>query len=106
MFVSIFPHVIAGPIVRWRQLADKEGYRPDWDNIAKGLTIFCLGIGKKVLIADKLALFVTPVFDAASAGEPISAVAAWGRLHCLFAAALFRLLRLFGHGRRPRLLWI
>jgi D-alanyl-lipoteichoic acid acyltransferase DltB (MBOAT superfamily) len=82
MFVSFFPHLIAGPIVRWSdlgpQLADKDRYRPDWDNIAKGLTIFCLGIGKKVLIADKLALFVAPVFDAASSGEPISSVAAWG----------------------------
>ena len=82
MFVSFFPHLIAGPIVRWSelgpQIADKDHYRPDWDNIAKGLTIFCLGIAKKVLIADKLAVFVAPVFDAASAGESVSAVAAWG----------------------------
>jgi len=82
MFVSFFPHLIAGPIVRWSelgpQLADKERYRPDWDNIARGLTIFCLGIAKKVLIADKLAMFVAPVFDAASSGSPVSAAAAWG----------------------------
>jgi len=82
VFVSFFPHLIAGPIVRWSelglQIADKERYRPDWGNIARGLTVFCLGLGKKVLIADKLAVFVAPVFDAAAAGSPISAVAGWG----------------------------
>lgn len=82
MFVSFFPHLIAGPIVRWSelgpQLAEKSRYRPDWDNLARGLTIFCLGIAKKVLIADKLAVFVAPVFDAASSGTPVSAAAAWG----------------------------
>ena len=82
MFVSFFPHLIAGPIVRWSelgpQITDKERYRLDWENIARGLTIFCLGIGKKVLIADKLAVFVAPVFDAAAAGSPISPAAGWG----------------------------
>jgi D-alanyl-lipoteichoic acid acyltransferase DltB (MBOAT superfamily) len=45
LFVAFFPHLIAGPIVRWenlgRQLDEKERYRPDWDNIALGLTILC-----------------------------------------------------------------
>src|SRR5262249_54968945 len=38
MFVAFFPHLIAGPIVRWEelgpQLRDRARYRPDWDNIA------------------------------------------------------------------------
>jgi alginate O-acetyltransferase complex protein AlgI len=82
MFVSFFPHLIAGPIVRWSelgpQLADKLRYRIQWDNIALGLTIFCLGLTKKVLLADTLANHVAPVFDASAAGVPMSAVAAWG----------------------------
>ena len=82
MFVSFFPHLIAGPIVRWSelgpQLAEQNRYRLDWDNIARGLTIFCLGLAKKVLVADKLAMFVAPVFDAASNGAPVSGAAAWG----------------------------
>ena len=82
MFVSFFPHLIAGPIVRWTelgtQLADKIRYRVNWENIACGLTIFCLGLSKKVLFADNLATFVSPVFSAASLDLPITAVAAWG----------------------------
>ena len=82
MFVSFFPHLIAGPIVRWTelgtQLADKARYRINWQNIACGLTIFCLGLLKKALFADSLAAFVSPVFNAASLDLPITAVAAWG----------------------------
>ena len=82
MFVSFFPHLIAGPIVRWselgQQLADKIRYRVNWENMACGLTVFCLGLSKKVLFADNLASFVSPVFSAASLGLPITAVAAWG----------------------------
>jgi len=82
MFVSFFPHLIAGPIVRWNelgpQLADKIRYRADWNNIALGLTIFCLGLTKKVLLADRLAPHVGLVFDAAAAGVPVTAAAAWG----------------------------
>ena len=82
MFVSFFPHLIAGPIVRWTelgtQLGDKSRFRVDWDNIACGLTIFCLGLSKKLLFADSLATFVSPVFKAASLGLPLTAAAAWG----------------------------
>jgi alginate O-acetyltransferase complex protein AlgI len=82
MFVSFFPHLIAGPIVRWTelgtQLEDKLRYRINWENIACGLTIFCLGLSKKVLFADNLATFVSPVFTAASLDLPITTVAAWG----------------------------
>ena len=92
LFVSFFPHLIAGPIVRWNslgpQLADKARYRVDWNNIALGLTIFTFGLAKKVLIADSLAPHVAPVFDAAARGEPVTAVAGWGACFA-FAAQIF-----------------
>jgi alginate O-acetyltransferase complex protein AlgI len=82
LFVSFFPHLIAGPIVRWnnlgRQLNDVSRFRLDWNNIALGLTIFTFGLAKKVLIADRLSPHIAPVFDAAAMGEPVTAVAAWG----------------------------
>jgi D-alanyl-lipoteichoic acid acyltransferase DltB (MBOAT superfamily) len=82
LFVVFFPHLIAGPIVRWsnfgRQLNDPDRYRANWDNVALGLTIFVFGLVKKVLIADELAPFVATVFDAAARGDPLTAVAAWG----------------------------
>jgi alginate O-acetyltransferase complex protein AlgI len=93
MFVSFFPHLIAGPIVRWNelgpQIADRLRYKPNWDNIAIGLTVFCLGIAKKVLIADRLAPHVAPVFDAAALGQPITALAAWGAAFAYSAQLYF-----------------
>jgi D-alanyl-lipoteichoic acid acyltransferase DltB (MBOAT superfamily) len=81
LFVAFFPHLIAGPIVRWgsfgRQLYDASRYRPDWTNIALGLTIFTLGLAKKVLIADPLSPHVGAVFDAAARGEAVTGFAAW-----------------------------
>jgi alginate O-acetyltransferase complex protein AlgI len=93
MFVAFFPHLIAGPIVRWNelgpQIGDRLRYRLDWNNIALGLTIFCLGLGKKVLIADRLAPHIAPVFDAAALGEPITAWAAWGAAFAYSAQLYF-----------------
>ena len=82
LFVAFFPHLIAGPIVRWdrlgRQLNDSSLYHVDWNNVALGLTIFTLGLAKKVLIASSLAPHVALVFDAAARSEPLTAIAAWG----------------------------
>jgi D-alanyl-lipoteichoic acid acyltransferase DltB (MBOAT superfamily) len=92
LFVAFFPHLIAGPIVRWNslgpQLADRARYRVDWNNVALGLTIFTFGLAKKVLLADSLAPHVAPVFDAAARGEAVTALAAWGA-SCAFIVQVF-----------------
>jgi len=55
-FVAYFPQLIAGPIVTHDELIpqfmDKSKKRFNWDNFARGLFMFSLGLGKKVLIAD------------------------------------------------------
>ncbi len=57
LFVSFFPQLTAGPIVTHDELVpqfsenDRKQFR--WDNFAKGFYLFVLGLGKKVLIADK-----------------------------------------------------
>jgi alginate O-acetyltransferase complex protein AlgI len=93
MFVAFFPHLIAGPIVRWEelgpQLRDRTRYGPNWNNVALGLTIFCLGLAKKVLIADTLSRHVGPVFDAAARGEALTAAAAWGAAYAYTAQLYF-----------------
>jgi alginate O-acetyltransferase complex protein AlgI len=82
LFVVFFPHLIAGPIVRWgslgRQLSDPDRYRLNWDNISLGLTMFILGLVKKILIADRLSPHVGLLYDAAARGDPVTAVDAWG----------------------------
>lgn len=59
LFVTFFPHLIAGPILHHRemmpQFENPETYRYKAENIAVGLGIFILGLAKKVLIADQLA---------------------------------------------------
>jgi len=66
-FVSFFPRIISGPIIRHEQflpqLCDNERLKFNWDNFAKGLYRFAMGMGKKVLIADVLAGAANLVFD-------------------------------------------
>jgi D-alanyl-lipoteichoic acid acyltransferase DltB (MBOAT superfamily) len=46
------------------QFADPASYRWSWENMAVGLTIFSIGLAKKVLLADEIGQYVAPVFDA------------------------------------------
>lgn len=66
LFVTFFPHLIAGPILHNRemmpQFADPTVFRFSRSNLAIGLTIFTVGIAKKVFLADPLAADVTANF--------------------------------------------
>jgi len=68
LFVSFFPQLIAGPIVRHDQLVPQLQNMPDRreieTKIARGLLLLTLGLVKKVFIADNLAQIATPLFDA------------------------------------------
>ncbi len=56
-YVSLFPQLIAGPIVRYADVARELEHRThSWENTAYGLRRFLIGLGKKVLLADNLAL--------------------------------------------------
>src|ERR1043166_4184669 len=59
LFVLVFPHVIAGPIVRHNELVPQFAEHPlregMWARIGAGLVIFTVGLGKKVLLADRRA---------------------------------------------------
>src|SRR5512146_1805668 len=62
-YVSLFSQLIAGPIVRFRQIEeDLEGIaahdRTRW--LGRGISFFCIGLVEKVLVADTLAAFVNP----------------------------------------------
>src|ERR1043165_4800333 len=58
LFVLVFPHVIAGPIVRHNELVPQFAENPlregMWARIGAGLVIFTVGFGKKVLLAGRL----------------------------------------------------
>jgi alginate O-acetyltransferase complex protein AlgI len=78
LFVTIFPHLIAGPILHHKDMLKQFNslrmHVLSWPNLAQGTFLFVLGLFKKVVIADSLAEFVKPIF---SNQETISFVQAW-----------------------------
>lgn len=81
VFVLFFPQLIAGPIVHHDQiipqLSGSLARHIRLDNIAIGLAIFTIGLAKKVLLADNIAVYSTPVFKAAAAGAALAPTEAW-----------------------------
>ena len=80
LYVTLFPHLIAGPIVHHREYAAQlpgVPTRPFAKDLAVGLTIFTIGLVKKVVLADSFARTASPVFDAAARGLPPELVDAW-----------------------------
>jgi alginate O-acetyltransferase complex protein AlgI len=82
LFVTFFPQLIAGPIVHHAevmpQFKDKRIFGIKAENLAIGLTIFAIGLFKKAVLADGIAVYADPVFQAAEQGQPLSFFEAWG----------------------------
>ena len=58
-YVALFPQLIAGPIVRYADIARELEHRDhSWENAAVGLRRFLVGLGKKVILADNFALLI------------------------------------------------
>lgn len=64
LLIAFFPHLIAGPILKPNHFLPQleRSIVIRWGNLELGLQMFLLGLVKKILIADRLALFVDPVF--------------------------------------------
>ena len=64
LFILFFPHLVAGPIVRARDFLPqvRRRHRWDWARVQLGARLFLLGLFKKWVIADRMALFADPVF--------------------------------------------
>ena len=82
VFVTYFPHLIAGPILHHSEILPQferpEPYRFDRIALLDGMTLFLCGLAKKTLLADEFGLFARDAFIGAQAGEPVSFFAAWG----------------------------
>lgn len=73
-YVSMFPQLVAGPIVRWREMDDQlrnPERRVEW--CGAGIVLFVLGLAKKVLLADGVA----PLADAAFGADAPGGWTAW-----------------------------
>jgi alginate O-acetyltransferase complex protein AlgI len=91
LFVSFFPHLIAGPIYHHREIMPQfhpGSFRFNIVTFGFGLSWFALGLAKKVLLADFIAQYATPVFKAAAGGSSVGLVDAWFGA-CSFALQLY-----------------
>jgi len=81
LFVTYFPHLIAGPVLHHKemmpQFARPSTFNFDRNTFALGVTIFVLGLAKKVLLADSLAEFPGPIFSVLATGGQPAVFEAW-----------------------------
>jgi D-alanyl-lipoteichoic acid acyltransferase DltB (MBOAT superfamily) len=80
LFVLFFPQLIAGPIVHYREMMPQfraVSARFDSENASVGLTLFFLGLGKKLILADPLAQIVAPLYATAARGDHLGLVDGW-----------------------------
>jgi alginate O-acetyltransferase complex protein AlgI len=81
LFVSFFPQLIAGPIVHHKEMLPqfiRETARSiEYRHLAIGISIFILGLFKKVVVADSLAPYSIETFDAVAGGEMLTFFEAW-----------------------------
>ena len=80
MFVTFFPQLIAGPLVRHNEIIpqfQRDPRGPDtWENLGRGLILFIIGLSKKIVIADTLAHLADPAFTII-AQNGLTAADAW-----------------------------
>lgn len=81
LFVTFFPQLIAGPIVHHKDMLPQferlETFHPKLENLVVGGTIFIIGLFKKAVLADGIAVYATPVFVGADAGVAPDFFLAW-----------------------------
>ena len=80
LFVCFFPQLIAGPIVHHREMMPQFGTQRRTDiasDVSVGLTIFAIGLFKKVVIADTVAIQTSLIFDGAAVGLAPTLIDAW-----------------------------
>jgi alginate O-acetyltransferase complex protein AlgI len=82
-FISFFPHLVAGPIIRYSDILHQfrdsawAGTRPDWGQINLGLVFFSMGMAKKLLVADTVAIAIQPLWDGFGRGEALGFFGSW-----------------------------
>jgi len=66
-YVSMFPQLVAGPIIRYQTIATQIIHRTHtWDKFARGVALFCLGMAKKILLANPMGHVADTLFASGS----------------------------------------
>lgn len=78
LYISFFPQLIAGPIVRYETVANEIKYRKETaDDFFDGFARFVVGLAKKVLLSNSLGLLADQSFTAVENGSTISVMFGW-----------------------------
>jgi D-alanyl-lipoteichoic acid acyltransferase DltB (MBOAT superfamily) len=81
LFVTFFPQLIAGPIVHHKeimpQISNLQATPFDLHKLQIGILIFIIGLSKKLVLADNLALLANPVFGLIDKSQSVDIVSAW-----------------------------
>ena len=73
-FVTLFPQLIAGPIIQYKSVAEQlENRREDLERFVSGISRFCVGMAKKVLLANAIG----QLWDVSLASQTLSITGAW-----------------------------
>lgn len=84
-FVTFFPQLIAGPIVHHAEIMPQLAEAPRRNinhDFAIGMSIFIVGLFKKVIIADSLAVYADAGYAMVQAGNPLNTASAWITVIC------------------------
>lgn len=81
VFISFFPQLIAGPIVHYNQLMSQfsatKTKRFSYYQFNLGMTLFIMGLAKKVILADTASLYSDPMYAAISTGQSLTFEETW-----------------------------
>lgn len=78
LYISFFPQLVAGPIVRYETVADQiQNRRETLNDFLEGFSRFVIGLSKKVLLANPLAFIADNAFNSLSGGSVISILFSW-----------------------------
>ncbi|NGZ26879.1 MAG: MBOAT family protein [Magnetococcales bacterium] len=79
--ICFFPHLIAGPIIDPKEILSqfdrKNSWLFRWNHLSVGLTLFVVGLAKKVLIADSIGVYADKIFFSAAGGMNVPMLEAW-----------------------------
>ena len=78
LFISFFPQLIAGPIVRYTTVAEQiRNRKMNWNKLCAGTSRFVMGFCKKILLANNFATIADYIFKINFAGESMPVLLAW-----------------------------
>ena len=78
LYISFFPQLIAGPIVRYETIADQIKNRKETvDDFFDGFARFIIGLSKKVLLANSFGALADAAFKSSGNGDTLSVAFSW-----------------------------